>query len=183
MHGNSIKVVYTQSKIDGPVGQYKFPIGKQTRLKPASFDYLYQSAFSTSVLIPSFSSAFSNVHSMTMMSQKPTRVLSCVLCQQRKVKCERKFPCAYCVKCGVQCVPASKSQRRRRRRFPERELLNQLKKYEDLLRENSIAFESLHDDTVEAMESLDVGDIAKDAHSAIASSATTVDSKNSCSAR
>lgn len=120
-----------------------------------------------------------------MTSQKPARVLSCALCQQRKVKCDRKSPCAYCTKCGVQCVPVARTQRRRRRRFPERELLNQLKKYEDLLRENNIRFEPLHDETVEAMKSLDVGDgeVTKDPSSSIASPAATVDSRKSCSAR
>lgn len=80
-------------------------------------------------------------------SQKPQRVLACVLCQQRKVKCDRKSPCANCIKSKAQCVPATKSSRRRRR-FPERELLERLYKYEDLLRQNNIKFEPLHRDSV-----------------------------------
>jgi Fungal Zn(2)-Cys(6) binuclear cluster domain len=78
---------------------------------------------------------------------KPPRVLACVLCQQRKVKCDRKFPCANCVKSRAQCVPATLTHRRRRRRFPERELLDRLRKYEDLLRLNSVSFEPLHKDS------------------------------------
>ncbi|KAG9789899.1 Transcriptional regulator AacuB [Exophiala dermatitidis] len=75
---------------------------------------------------------------------KPQRVLACVLCQQRKVKCDRKFPCVNCVRAGVQCVPATLVPRQRRRRFAERELLERLRQYEDLLRHNNIKFEPLH---------------------------------------
>ncbi|POR36621.1 Putative transcriptional regulatory protein [Tolypocladium paradoxum] len=71
------------------------------------------------------------------------RVLACVLCQQRKVKCDRGFPCANCIKHQAQCVPARQT-RRRRRRFPERELLDRLRKYEGLLRQNNVKFEPLH---------------------------------------
>lgn len=84
-------------------------------------------------------------------SQKPLRVLSCVLCQQRKVKCDRKFPCANCVKHQAQCVPATQG-RPRRRRFPERELLERLRRYEDLLRKNNIRFEPLHKDAADAVK-------------------------------
>jgi hypothetical protein len=72
------------------------------------------------------------------------RVLACVLCQQRKVKCDRKFPCAHCTKSGVQCISAALAPRQRRRRFPERDLLDRLRHYEDLLRRNDISFEPLH---------------------------------------
>ncbi|KAF2799291.1 hypothetical protein K505DRAFT_294967 [Melanomma pulvis-pyrius CBS 109.77] len=78
-----------------------------------------------------------------------SRVLACVLCQQRKVKCDRKFPCANCVKNCVECVPAARAARQRRRRFPERELLDRLRHYEDLLVQNNIEFEPLHAPVVE----------------------------------
>jgi hypothetical protein len=46
-------------------------------------------------------------------------------------------------------VPATLTPReRRKRRFPERELLERLRKYEDLLRQNSIKFEPLHKDKI-----------------------------------
>ncbi|ROV91862.1 hypothetical protein VMCG_09183 [Cytospora schulzeri] len=78
-------------------------------------------------------------------AHKPQRVLACVLCQQRKVKCDRKFPCANCLRAGVHCVPANTLYpRQRRRRFPERELLERLRNYEDLLHQNEIDFEPLH---------------------------------------
>ena len=78
---------------------------------------------------------------------KPQRVLACVLCQQRKVKCDREFPCANCVKSHAQCIPAGTLVRRqRRRRFPERELLDRLRHYEGLLQRGNIKFEPLHKD-------------------------------------
>lgn len=79
------------------------------------------------------------------------RVLACVLCQKRKVKCDRRFPCANCLRVGVQCVPAiALTTRQRRRRFPERELLERLQDYEKLLRQNDIDFEPLHPSTPES---------------------------------
>ncbi|KAL9107650.1 MAG: hypothetical protein Q9227_007457 [Pyrenula ochraceoflavens] len=81
------------------------------------------------------------------------RVLACVLCQQRKVKCDRKFPCANCVKADAQCVPAAPLPRQRRRRFPERELLDKLRHYEGLLRENNIEFEPVHVPAAEKVSS------------------------------
>ncbi|KAF1962561.1 hypothetical protein CC80DRAFT_462740 [Byssothecium circinans] len=84
---------------------------------------------------------------------RPQRVLACVLCQQRKVKCDRTFPCANCTRSRAQCVPATQLPRRRRRRFAERELLDQLRKYEDLLRQNNIEFEPLQKDPLITKES------------------------------
>lgn len=77
-------------------------------------------------------------------ASKSQRVLACVLCQQRKVKCDRRFPCANCTRHNVQCVPATQVRRTRRRRFPERELLDRVRRYEDLLRANKVKFEPLH---------------------------------------
>lgn len=82
----------------------------------------------------------------TATAVKSQRVLACALCQQRKVKCDRKFPCANCVRAGTQCVPTS-APRPRRRRFPERELLDRIRHYEGLLCKNSIIFEPLHTHT------------------------------------
>lgn len=77
------------------------------------------------------------------VTAKPQRVLACVLCQQRKIKCDRKFPCVNCVRACAQCVPAALAPRQRRRTFPERELLERLRHYEGLLRQNNIKFEPL----------------------------------------
>lgn len=75
---------------------------------------------------------------------KSKRLLACILCQQRKVKCDHNFPCATCVKARVQCVQAVQATRRRRRQFPEKELLVRVRQYEQLLTQNNITFEPLH---------------------------------------
>lgn len=92
---------------------------------------------------------------------KSQRILACVLCQQRKVKCDRRFPCANCVRHQVQCVPATQT-RPRRRRFPERELLDRLRKYEDLLRQNKVKFEPLHKDPVSGEQASPEGSYGSD---------------------
>lgn len=92
---------------------------------------------------PSVGVAPASSTSFPSQSSKPLRVLACVLCQQRKVKCNRQFPCSNCIKFRAQCVPATLAPRRRRRRFPERELLDRLRQYEGLLRRNNIKFEPL----------------------------------------
>lgn len=95
-------------------------------------------------------------HNVTSVARSQ-RVLACVLCQQRKVKCDRKFPCANCVRVGVDCVPASLVPRQRRRRFAERELLERLRHYETLLRQNNINFRPLHPDSPTSDHSVDAG--------------------------
>lgn len=78
---------------------------------------------------------------------KPRRLLACVLCQQRKVKCDHNYPCATCVKARVPCVQATQVPRRRRRQFPEKELLVRLRQYEHLLTQHNIKFEPLRPNT------------------------------------
>ena len=93
------------------------------------------------------------VLSPPVATNKAARVLSCVLCAQRKVKCDRKFPCSNCTRTGVQCVAAATVPRQRRRRFPERELLERLHNYEDLLKAHNIAFQPLHTNTANNLPS------------------------------
>lgn len=59
----------------------------------------------------------------------------CVLCQQRKVKCDRNHPCQNCIKAKIECVPASAlPPKRRKKRFPEAELITRLRRYEEHLK-------------------------------------------------
>lgn len=59
----------------------------------------------------------------------------CVLCQQRKVRCDRLYPCGNCKKASAECSsPATLPTRKRKRRFPEAELLARLRKYEHHLK-------------------------------------------------
>lgn len=55
---------------------------------------------------------------MNVLKPLTDRHVSCM-----QVKCDRTFPCSNCVKTYAQCVPAILAPRQRRRRFPERELL------------------------------------------------------------
>ncbi|KAK4139648.1 uncharacterized protein C8A04DRAFT_15684 [Dichotomopilus funicola] len=83
-------------------------------------------------------------------NSKPPRIHACLPCQQRKVRCDRNFPCAHCIRAGPEiasrCVPASQLPNRppRRRRFAERELLDRIRRYEGLLKERGVRFEPLH---------------------------------------
>lgn len=36
-----------------------------------------------------------------VVPNKPQRILACVLCQHRKIKCDRTFPCANCLKVSM----------------------------------------------------------------------------------
>ena len=89
------------------------------------------------------STAMSSPEQSSAATVKPQRVLACMLCQQRKIKCDHEFPCANCARASMQCVPSPRAPRPRRRRFHERELLERLRRYESLLRQNNIKFEPL----------------------------------------
>jgi hypothetical protein len=78
-----------------------------------------------------------------LSAMKLTRGTSCVLCQQRKVRCDKQKPCSNCVKAGAECrVVPPQPPRRRKKRLQERDLLERLKKYEDLLRQHNIKFDA-----------------------------------------
>ena len=97
-------------------------------------------------------------------SSKPPRVLACTLCHQRKVKCDRKFPCSNCIRSRAECVPATAVRPRRRRRVTERDLLERLGRCEKLLRRHNIEFEPLGKDaSVEIPHpSIETGDASDD---------------------
>ncbi|KAM5353517.1 hypothetical protein ACJ41O_000167 [Fusarium nematophilum] len=61
------------------------------------------------------------------------RILACVLCQQRKKKCDRRSPCSNCIKLNVVCTPSTPAPPRKRRR-PNQELLERLARCEAMLR-------------------------------------------------
>ncbi|KAI9810456.1 MAG: hypothetical protein M1827_006232 [Pycnora praestabilis] len=73
---------------------------------------------------------------------KRAKGYSCVLCAQRKVKCDRRDPCSACIKSRVTCIfidPAA--PRRRKRKAPEVSLLARLKRYEELLKNYGVKIE------------------------------------------
>jgi hypothetical protein len=101
---------------------------------------------SSNPLTPAFSAASTSTSISVMhpsyQAWKHQRVLSCTLCQQKKIKCNRKIPCNHCTRTQSKCIPSTMTPRRRR--FPERELLERLRKYEGMLREHKVKFEPLH---------------------------------------
>ncbi|TVY37497.1 Aurofusarin cluster transcription factor [Lachnellula occidentalis] len=70
---------------------------------------------------------------------KITRGHSCILCQQRKVKCDRRKPCSNCIKARAECVASTPSlPRRRKRKLTEIDLAAKLRKYEHLLKSHGV---------------------------------------------
>ncbi len=78
---------------------------------------------------------------------KITRGHSCILCQQRKVKCDKQKPCSNCIKARAECVPSAPAQpRRRKRKLTETDLADRLKRYEHLLRKHGVKLDDEDED-------------------------------------
>lgn len=75
------------------------------------------------------------VNSVARAQPSTPRPLTCVLCAQRKVKCDKLHPCNNCVKAGVECVPTIPNPSRKRKRKVDgvEDLLARCKRYETLL--------------------------------------------------
>lgn len=70
---------------------------------------------------------------------KITRGHSCILCQQRKVRCDRQKPCSNCIKARAECVPSAPTlPRRKRRKLAETDIVGRLKRAEQLLRSHGV---------------------------------------------
>ncbi|SJX60900.1 uncharacterized protein SRS1_12128 [Sporisorium reilianum f. sp. reilianum] len=70
----------------------------------------------------------------TGASRDSVQRLSCEECQKRKSKCDKQEPCSMCRQRGIVCTPAFLDPHKpRKKRFPERELLDRIRRYEDLL--------------------------------------------------
>ncbi|KAM0328758.1 hypothetical protein ACHAQA_005171 [Verticillium albo-atrum] len=67
-------------------------------------------------------------------NSKIPRVLACVLCQHRKIKCDRNTPCSNCLKANVPCTPSTPAPVRKRRR-PNQDLQERLARCEALLKQ------------------------------------------------
>jgi hypothetical protein len=108
-------------------------------------------------------SAPASVLSQPHLQQKITRGHSCILCQQRKVKCDRQKPCSNCIRAHAECIPSQPSApRRRRRKLSELDVAARLRKYEHLLRVNGIKIE---DDGVAAASGGSGGEDAEESTS------------------
>ncbi|KAI0965827.1 fungal-specific transcription factor domain-containing protein [Xylaria arbuscula] len=65
---------------------------------------------------------------------KPSKVLACVHCQYRKIKCDRQQPCSNCMKAKIACKPSIPAPPHKRRR-PNQDLLERLARCEQLLKQ------------------------------------------------
>lgn len=107
---------------------------------------------------------------------KLTRGHSCLLCQQRKVRCDRQKPCANCVRARVECrVVPPQPPRRRKKKPQERDLVNQLRKYEALLSQHGISFDPIAHDLKSSSHADDVADLEQDLSGLKASPSSSAD--------
>lgn len=75
-------------------------------------------------------------HIPTSSSGPQLNKRSCSRCSQRKVRCDKVYPCSACVKAEVQCIfPGPKRARRTLNRPPVSELLTRLKLLEEEVRQ------------------------------------------------
>lgn len=96
-------------------------------------------------------------------AMKLTRGHSCVLCQQRKVRCDKQKPCANCVKANVDCrVVPPQPPRRRKKKPHERDLIDRLRKYEALLSQHGVNFDPIAHDLKPSENADDVADLEQD---------------------
>ncbi|KAL1794140.1 hypothetical protein ACET3X_007561 [Alternaria dauci] len=99
------------------------------------------------VLAPSDAPLEASSHSVdTTTQERPThKSFSCVLCAQRKVKCDRRPDgCANCTKIRIRCVyKAPPPARRRKKGVREIDVATRLRVYEDALRQLGVEPEDL----------------------------------------
>lgn len=83
---------------------------------------------------------------------------SCLLCRQRKVKCDQHDPCSNCVKASKECSFIAPVRGKRKRTKPPREGLHaRLKRYEDLLRSYGAQLEPAGDEAEDSGSEADDG--------------------------
>lgn len=71
---------------------------------------------------------------------------SCLLCRQRKVRCDRRTPCSNCVKTEKECSFIPPVRGKRKRNKPPREGLHaKLKRYEEMLKSYGATIEPSED--------------------------------------
>jgi hypothetical protein len=86
-------------------------------------------------------------------SSKITRGHSCILCQQRKVRCDKQKPCSNCIKARAECIPSAPAgPRRRRRKLTETDLVGRLRRYEHLLKKHGVKLDDEDDGEAENNE-------------------------------
>lgn len=72
---------------------------------------------------------------------------SCLVCRQRKIRCDRRNPCSNCVKNTQQCSFVAPTRGKRKRTKPPREGLHaKIKRYEELLKSYGVNIEPCDSD-------------------------------------
>lgn len=76
-----------------------------------------------------------------------TRGHSCILCQKRKVRCDKSKPCSNCVKAKAECtvIPQRPRGKRGAPRPQAKDMMERLKKYEELMIKHGIEFDLMSD--------------------------------------
>ena len=73
----------------------------------------------------------------TNLPRGSRNALSCTHCRQRKVKCDKVFPCQHCQRSNLACVFPERAKHPRRKRDGHKasndELLNRLRRMEELI--------------------------------------------------
>jgi hypothetical protein len=107
-----------------------------------------------------------------------------VLCQQRKVRCDKNKPCSNCVKAGAECrIVPPQPPRRRKKRLQEKDLLDRLRKYETLLAQNGVKFDAIDPDyRADGMAGDEVDELETDFESLKTSAEATGNALNSTGA-
>ena len=79
----------------------------------------------------------------TARTQQGSKLNSCTLCQQRKVKCDKRQPtCTTCATHKASCVYAAPAKtQRKKKKLSEEELLDRLDRYESLLEKHRISLD------------------------------------------
>ncbi|KAI0555109.1 fungal-specific transcription factor domain-containing protein [Xylaria curta] len=74
--------------------------------------------------------------SMSAQLSQPAHLRSCVLCRQRKVKCDRRQPCSNCLRAGANCVhpPGAGRAAKRPRQAVDAKVLDRLSQLETTIR-------------------------------------------------
>ncbi len=75
--------------------------------------------------------------SESLTAGAPLNTHSCLLCRQRKIKCDKRQPCFNCIRGQKQCIYSAPEPPRRRKgriKLSEDELLRRLRSYETLLK-------------------------------------------------
>jgi len=87
--------------------------------------------------------------------QAPLHQISCIVCRQRKVKCDKQQRCSNCAKAGIECIYSVPARPRRRignGRSPEdvsrEELIQRVRRYEALFKKYGPQIDAIKNENI-----------------------------------